>query len=1324
MNVTRPLMEFHVSAASRRAHNFDEGLFASSGRVVFANFASARRFAQALNARNPQRGARAGDVNAMGLIDEVLHALIQEYRVRHKPNLWQEAFSKLEGSFGVGRVQVALEAFARDFPPLAVYQGRVTLEAYLNGSTNGVPNREVLLEEMLLLWLENQNPAFAPYQDLFDDDFLRQNTVYASLISSVEQYLEAQEPFAAAGGLTLWKVLRLPAMAHPGSLEAQLRLLLERFGGAFNASRFADVFAAIRRRLLGSLDLITEENRFFEALNDAREGRGGFVGGFAGDARVQRVTPDMLEYEPEAFTQDQSWMPRLVLIAKNAFVWLDQLRKIHGVHVRTLADVPDAELERLKSWGVTGLWLIGLWERSHASKEIKHRMGNPDAVASAYSLYDYTIADALGGEAALEQLQARAWQYGIRMASDMVPNHVGIDGKWVIEHPEWFLQTSEPPFPGYTFGSQDLSEDSRVGIFLEDHYYDHSDAAVVFKRLDRRTGQASYVYHGNDGSGLPWNDTAQLNYLSPAVREAVIQTILRVARQFPVIRFDAAMTLAKRHIKRLWFPEPGSGEGIASRSEHGLTREQFDALMPQEFWREVVDRAAVEAPDTLLLAEAFWMMEGYFVRSLGMHRVYNSAFMNMLRDEKNGEYRAILRETAAFEPEILKRYVNFLNNPDEKTAVEQFGKGDKYFGIMTLCATLPGLPMIGHGQIEGYTEKYGMEYQRAYFDERPDEGLIAHHASQIFPLLKKRALFAETDQFVMYNFTNDHHVNENVYAYSNARGGERALVLYNNSNHFATGIIKDGQGAKRASSLTQGLGLTGQDGYYAIYRDLVSNLEFIRSSRALQDGMRVELGAYGRSVMLDWREVFDTDGRYARINRMLEGRGVESIEAATLELYLERILTPWSALVNASTANRLLEASPVLYGELEARAKALADGVEAHTGKDLEGGKYASRVRGALQDLALANTTQALEVLGVIVTGELGTLTNNEARGLLDEWLLSRQLERAFKDTGLSAWDAARAVARVKLLVSQRANLNLVSDQVLDLWTTDLDAPGALGLNRYDGVTYVNAEQLEAVVATAKLLSSKPKHVDAVLKTVSSAGYRVEVRESGNRESGKAKSARVPAKPKAQKGSDRLETISEPSAAVQKNTRRATKTDAAVSEKPKTSSKTKTASSRAKPLEVAESPIESGVETPAPIVAKPKSPAVTARKGATRASTATPAKTPTETTPASKTTKPSSKKPTSEPTPKTPSKTAAKPKPTPVTRDDLTVINGIGPKVASVLEAGGILSYAQLAKAKDADLKAMLEAAGIKLFKNLETWAGQAKALTGEAGSKTKRTKR
>ena len=31
--------------------------------------------------------------------------------------------------------------------------------------------------------------------------------------------------------------------------------------------------------------------------------------------------------------------------------------------------------------------------------------------------------------------------------------------------------------------------------------------------------------------------------------------------------------------------------------------------------------------------------------------------------------------------------------------------------------TLPGLPMFAHGQVEGLSEKYGMEYKRAYYTE-------------------------------------------------------------------------------------------------------------------------------------------------------------------------------------------------------------------------------------------------------------------------------------------------------------------------------------------------------------------------------------------------------------------------------------------------------------------------------------------------------------------------------------------------------------------------------------------------------------------------------
>ncbi len=251
----------------------------------------------------------------------------------------------------------------------------------------------------------------------------------------------------------------------------------------------------------------------------------------------------------------------------------------------------------------------------------------------------------LAARAAFNNLKERAWRRGIRMASDMVPNHTGIYSKWVVEKPEYFIQSDYPPYPGYSFHSGNLSDDGRVEVRIEDKYYNHSDAAVVFQRRDAYTGSVRYIYHGNDGTHMPWNDTAQLNLLNPEVRESLIQTIMHVARMTPVIRFDAAMTLTKKHYQRLWFPIPGTGSGIPSRSDYSMTRSQFDEAMPNEFWREVVDRINTEMPSTLLLAEAFWLMESYFVRTLGMHRVYNSAFMHMLMKEENEKYRLLIKNT-------------------------------------------------------------------------------------------------------------------------------------------------------------------------------------------------------------------------------------------------------------------------------------------------------------------------------------------------------------------------------------------------------------------------------------------------------------------------------------------------------------------------------------------------------------------------------------------------------------------------------------------------------------------------------------------------------
>jgi glycosidase len=896
-------LEFHVSRHSRDRYQFDQALFQLTGNVVFANFHAARVFAQRMNEKRdlvnyPEQAVRAGQINAMGLIDEISHLLVETYRRQVNPNIMRDALQALEEQYGREALDGVLYRFSDEFPPVAVYRREQTLDEWYQGETNGVPHRELAFEEMLMLWIANMNPAFSPYIELFDDQTLEKQTVYPQVFPALYTFFSGQPGFGP-GGQNLIDVLRAPALAAPHSLTAQLEFLRQQWG---------TVLSKFLYRLLGSLDLIQEEEKVV------------FAGGNGGPGPAQVLEFSGLEEEPERYTLDREWMPRLVLMAKNAYVWLDQLSRQYEREIVHLDQVPDEELDRLARFGFTGLWLIGLWERSHASKNIKQLMGNADAVASAYSLLDYQIAADLGGEAAVDNLRHRAWERGIRLASDMVPNHMGIDSTWVMDHPDWFLSASYSPFPSYSFNGPNLSWNDRVGIYLEDHYYDRTDAAVVFKRVDHQTGDTRYVYHGNDGTSMPWNDTAQLNYLMPEVREAVIQTILHVARQFPVIRFDAAMTLAKRHIQRLWFPEPGTGGAIASRADYGLTKQQFDELMPQEFWREVVDRAAVEAPDTLLLAEAFWMLEGYFVRTLGMHRVYNSAFMHMTRDEDNAKYRILIKNTLEFDPEILKRYVNFMNNPDERTAVEQFGKGDKYFGICTLMVTMPGLPMIGHGQIEGFAEKYGMEYRRAYWDERPDQWLVERHERQIVPLLHRRYLFAGVENFLLYDFINtDGGVNEDVFAYSNSVGNERALVVVHNKFGTAKGristsvafIVKTSRGDERTMarrSLSEGLALGRGDNLYTIFRDQASGLEYIRpNSELIEQGLYLELNAYQTHVFLDFREVQDNEwNHYRHLVDYLGGQGVPSINEALRETFLQPIHAPYRELVNADLIRRII----------------------------------------------------------------------------------------------------------------------------------------------------------------------------------------------------------------------------------------------------------------------------------------------------------------------------------------------------------------------------------------------------------------------------------
>ncbi|HEX9971207.1 MAG TPA: alpha-amylase family protein, partial [bacterium] len=575
-----------------------------------------------------------------------------------------------------------------------------------------------------------------------------------------------------------------------------------------------------------------------------------------------------------------------------------------------------------------------------------------------------------------------------------------------------------------------------------------------------------------------------------------------------------------------WFPEPGTGGDIPTRAEHGLTRSKFDELIPNEFWREVVDRVAQEAPDTLLLAEAFWLMEGYFVRTLGMHRVYNSAFMNMMKNEENAKYRSVIKNTMEFNPEILKRYVNFMNNPDEQTAVAQFGKDDKYFGVCIMMVTMPGLPMFGHGQIEGFTEKYGMEYRKAYWDEQSDLNLIHRHAREIFPLMKKRYLFADVQNFLLYDFyAPEGYVNENVFAYSNRFGNERGLVFYNNKFEHARGWIKVSAAyAEKAGgsdeqqviqkTLADGLALTNDGNYFTIYRDHISRLEYIRSSKQIwEQGLYVELGAFKYKIFLNFRETADNEWHhYSQLNAYLDGRGIPSIDETLRELFLRPIHQKFTVLMNAETIRQLIASKPsdkrkkfdyAILDDIEAKYLEFLNEVRNFTSSDRDTAGIARDVRNDMEAIlqlenldkrfassqskklkhALSFLNDSLShnlfdcsiLFGWTLVRHLGRIVADEdyeaqSRTWIDEWLLGKMINLVFIDLGFNETQSWQALALIKILTSHQSWFKIDSEKKGLAYRTfkklleDQEVQQFLQVNRHQDILWFNKEAFELLV--------------------------------------------------------------------------------------------------------------------------------------------------------------------------------------------------------------------------------------------------------------------
>ncbi len=139
-------MEFHISRSIRERLDLQDVLFSFTGNVVFANVAAARKLAQDLKElQASETGAKpeaAGQVNAgalfaMGMIDELSHALVARYRKEQDPAVMAAAVQWLGAQVTPEEGERLLLRFVEQFPTVEVYRGKVTAEEWLKENDGG-----------------------------------------------------------------------------------------------------------------------------------------------------------------------------------------------------------------------------------------------------------------------------------------------------------------------------------------------------------------------------------------------------------------------------------------------------------------------------------------------------------------------------------------------------------------------------------------------------------------------------------------------------------------------------------------------------------------------------------------------------------------------------------------------------------------------------------------------------------------------------------------------------------------------------------------------------------------------------------------------------------------------------------------------------------------------------------------------------------------------------------------------------------------------------------------------------------------------------------
>jgi len=337
------------------------------------------------------------------------------------------------------------------------------------------------------------------------------------------------------------------------------------------------------------------------------------------------------------------WPAQPVILEVFTWPWLERLSSEEGRQV-TLGDVPASAWDELALPGVDAVWLMGVWERSPAAREVALRhpgfraatsaalpdATDADVVGSPYAIRRYEVDPRLGGRAGLAAAREELARRGLRLVLDFVPNHVAPDHDWVTAHPEYFVHET----PG------------------------------------------GPIALGRDPYFPAWPDVLQLDPMSAGLREAVIATLGDIAQQCDGVRCDMAMLML---------------DDVAVCTWGG----HLQPVRPEPYWVEVTREVRRRHPVFLFLAEAYWDLEARLLEQ-GIDFCYDKRLYDRLVEGHAAGVRAHL----SADPGWQSRLVRFLENHDEPRAAAVFSPG-ALRGATVALLTLPGAILIHEGQPDG-----------------------------------------------------------------------------------------------------------------------------------------------------------------------------------------------------------------------------------------------------------------------------------------------------------------------------------------------------------------------------------------------------------------------------------------------------------------------------------------------------------------------------------------------------------------------------------------------------------------------------------------------